>query len=119
MVETIWCTACECYVDARLTSGKEIYPHRPDLADIPMWRCDACHNYVGTHWKSKEPLKPLGVIADRDIMNARRHIHALLDPMWKTGRIRRGRAYKYISKHLGYSYHTGEIRTIEEARKVW
>jgi hypothetical protein len=115
----VYCTGCEDDVDARLTDGAERYPHRPDLADIPFWRCDTCGNYVGCHHKTKTPTKPLGCIATPQILDARKKIHALLDPLWKSGKIKRGRAYAYVSKRLGYQYHNGEIRTLEEARQVY
>lgn len=115
----IYCTGCETDVQARLTDGKERYPHRPDLYDIPFWRCDTCGNYVGCHHKTKERTKPLGVIATPEILNARKKIHALLDPLWKTKRIKRSQAYAYVTKRLGYTYHNGEIRTMEEAREIY
>jgi Protein of unknown function (DUF3268). len=117
----IYCTGCEKDVDARLTTGAECYPYRPDLALIPFWRCDTCGNYVGCHYKTRKPTTPLGCIATPEILNARRHIHALLDPLWKSKKISRGEAYGYISgkMKLGRSYHTAEIRSIEEAREVY
>jgi hypothetical protein len=74
---------------------------------------------VGCHHKTKTPTKPLGCIATPEILNARKKIHALLDPLWKSGVISRGRIYGYVSKQLGYTYHNGEIRSIEEARKIY
>lgn len=115
----IYCTGCLTTVDARLTNGKERYPHRPDLYDLPFWKCDTCDNYVGCHHKTDNPTRPLGVIATKDILEARKRIHALLDPLWKSGKIKRGQAYAYVSKQLGYTYHNGEIRSIDEARKIW
>lgn len=115
----IYCTGCECDVQARLTNGKERYPHRPDLYDLPFWKCDTCRNYVGCHHKTGTPTKPLGVIATKEILEARKKIHALLDPLWKNKRIKRGQVYAYVSNRLGYNYHNGEIRTIEEARDVY
>jgi hypothetical protein len=50
----------------------------------------------------------------------RKQIHALLDPLWKTGKIKRGKLYAQLVEALGVKrYHTGEIRTIEEARNVY
>lgn len=122
----IYCTGCETDVEARLTDGKERYPHRPDLYDLPFWRCDGCGNYVGCHHKTKDRTKPLGVIATPEILDARKKIHALLDPLWKSKRIKRGQAYAYVTnrmiKHTGnqtYQYHNGEIRTLEEARQIY
>lgn len=116
---TIYCTGCIGDVEARLTDGRERYPHRPDLAHIPFWKCDACGNYVGCHWKTSKPHRPLGCIATPEILDARKKIHALLDPLWKSGKIKRGQAYAHVSKRLGYPYHNGEIRSIEEARQIY
>ena len=33
--------------------------------------------------------------------------------------MRRGAVYDWLRVRLGYSYHTAEIKTIEEARKVY
>lgn len=115
----IYCTGCVKDVDARLTDGRERYPHRSDLFDIPFWRCDGCGNYVGCHHKTKTPTKPLGCIATREILDARKIIHSLLDPLWKSKRISRGQAYAYVTRRLGYQYHNGEIRTVEEARTIY
>jgi hypothetical protein len=115
----IYCTGCSRDVDARLTDGKERYPHRKDLYDIPFWRCDACGNYVGCHYKTKESTRPLGCIATPEILDARKRLHRLLDPLWKNGKINRKEAYKYVSDRLGYQYHNGEIKTLEEARNIY
>ncbi len=115
----IWCCACNKHVDARLTDGAECYPHRPDLADVPRWKCDTCLNHVGTHHKTKDRTKPLGVIPSKEITKARMHIHALIDPVWKKGKISRKSLYAKISEALGHEYHTGEIKTIDEAKTVY
>lgn len=112
----VYCCGCKAVVNARLTSGGEIYPHRYDLAKLPFWRCDRCMNYVGCH---KGTQQPLGVIATPELMGARRRIHQLLDPIWQSGKISRRKLYQKISDELGYSYHTAEIRSLEEARRVW
>jgi hypothetical protein len=116
----IWCCGCECEVDARLADGAEIYPHRKYLAALPFWRCDTCRNFVGCHHKTKEPTKPLGVIPTPEIKAARQHIHRILDPIWKSGRVRRGTVYARIANHMGWNeYHTAELRSLADARKVY
>lgn len=115
----IFCCGCEKEVDARLTDGSEIYPHRGDLATLPFWKCDECGNYVGCCYKTNTPTKPLGNIPTPEMRNARKHIHAILDPIWKSGKVQRGTLYGMISDKLGYQYHTAELRTIDEARRVW
>lgn len=115
----IMCCGCGDKVIARLTSGKEIYPHRKDLHNLPFWKCDVCGNYVGCHHKTKNPTEPLGNIPTPDLRNARNHIHAILDPLWKTKKYKRSELYQKISDYMGFGYHTAQIRSIDEARKVY
>ena len=115
----IYCCECKKEVDALLVWGSEVYPHREDLQELPFWRCDTCRNFVGCHHKTKNRTKPLGVIASKEIKNARIHIHAILDPLWQKKRIPRGVLYGKMNEALGCPYHTAEIRCIEEARKIY
>lgn len=115
----LWCCACADYVTARLTDGAEVYPHRADLADLPFWRCDECGNWVGCHHKTKNRTKPLGNIPSPELKKARGHIHALIDPLWKSKRIGRSELYQRMSAKLGWNYHTASLRTIDEAREAY
>ena len=118
-VKDIYCCGCAKKVLARLTDGTEIYPHRPDLASLPFWKCDTCNNFVGCHHKTKDRTRPLGCISTPELKNARIHIHQLLDPIWQNKVMPRKKLYSLISGRLGRKYHTANIRTIEEARKVY
>lgn len=115
----IYCTGCERDVEARLTDGTERYPHRPDLASIPFWKCDTCGAYVGCHHKTAQRTRPMGTLATPEMLEARKAIHALIDPIWQSNEFARAQVYAAIKKQLGYNYHTGELRTMDEARKVW
>ena len=116
----IHCCGCEATVQARLTDGREIYPHRPDLGNLPFWKCDACGNHVGCHHKTKDRTKPLGVIPTPEITNARKHIHRILDPLWRGGRFKRRELYAMVAERLGIAeYHTAEIRSLEEGRRAY
>jgi hypothetical protein len=115
----LWRCQCQTDVEARLTSGAETYPHRPDLADVPRWICDGCKNHVGTHHKTDNPTRPLGNIPSPEIKQARIHIHNLIDPAWKSKRVKRRAIYEHLSSVVGREYHTAEIRTIDEARDVY
>ncbi|MDY6990680.1 MAG: zinc-finger-containing protein [Thermodesulfobacteriota bacterium] len=115
----IFCCGCREKVDARLADGAEIYPHRLDLYNLPFWKCDGCGNHVGCHHKTKNETRPLGCIPTPEIKNARMEIHKIIDPLWKSGRVDRKTLYAAISEHLGWTYHTAKIRSIDEARKVW
>lgn len=115
----IFCCACATDIPARLTDGREIYPHRPDLFDLPFWRCDTCRNHVGCHHKTADRTNPLGCIPDAEMKKARSHIHARLDPIWKEKRLDRKHLYARLTEVLGRQYHTAELRTIAEARAVY
>ena len=115
----IYCVCCSCDVNALLVDGSVIYPHREDLHKLPFWQCPKCSNYVGCHHKTKKKTKNLGVIPTKEIREARIHIHSLLDPLWKSGNIKRGELYNMISKRLGFKYHSADIRSIPEARFVY
>lgn len=119
MTKKIFCTGCNKDVIAQLTNGEEMYPQRKDLYDIPFWICDTCKAFVGCHWKTNQPTKPLGVLATQELKDARKSIHAVLDPFWRSGKIGRGRAYAYVSNRIGKEYHNGEIRSVEEARSIY
>lgn len=116
----LYCCGCQKDVSPRLTDGREIYPHRDDLFSLPFWKCDGCGNHVGCHHKTKYRTKPLGNIPTKEIRNARQHIHKILDPIWKEKSMPRGKVYAIIARELGCQrYHTAEIKSVEEARKVY
>jgi hypothetical protein len=114
----IYCCGCNQEVTARLTDGAEIYPHRSDLHCLPFWKCDRCGNYVGCHHKTENRTRPLGCIPTEEIRKARKEIHKVLDPIWRSGCVDRKALYAAISEHLGWTFHTAKIRSTEEARKV-
>lgn len=109
----IYCVACAGIVDARLTNGAEIYPHRKDLADLPFWICDMCSNYVGCHHKSNNPTQPKGDIPTPEVRKYRTTLHRLIDPLWQSNKIKRKHLYARMSEALGYTYHTASIRDEE------
>lgn len=115
----IFCTGCGEEVEALLVNGAVIYPHRKDLKELPFWQCGTCKSYVGCHHKTKDREKPKGVLATAEMRTARKHIHALLDPLWKGSSIDRKEIYRRISEKIGYKYHTAELRSIEEARRAY
>lgn len=115
----IFCVQCKKHVDARLTNGGEIYPHRSDLHTLPFWACDGCGNFVGCHHKTDDRTRPLGNIPTKELRNARKHIHAVLDPLWKGGKYKRKEVYQILSDMLGRPYHTAELQSIDEARMVY
>lgn len=118
IVMRLYCCGCRAEVAARLTDGKEVYTHRPDLYSMPFWKCDACRNFVGCHHKTKERTKPLGCIPTRAVKDARKKIHAIIDPLWQSKTMARGKIYSELSKVLGREYHTAELRSVAECNLI-
>ena len=114
----IHCCGCGKKVDARLTDGEEIYPHLSDLRKNPFWKCDACGNYVGTHNKTGNPTKPLGVIPTPELRKVRQRIHRMVDELWREGFLTRKEAYREMSRYTGRRYHTADIASMDEAEKA-
>lgn len=112
----IYCVKCRKNRNCELVTGKEIYPHRPDLYELCFYKCPKCGNYVGCH---KGTNRPLGVIPTPELRQARMKVHAKLDPLWKNGIIERNKLYKMLSDELGYKYHTAETRSIEQCLQVY
>lgn len=107
----IWCCSCARDVEARLTTGAETYPHRPDLHEIHSWKCDHCGCHVGCH---RGTTRPLGCIPTPELARQRRKVHGLMDPLWRGGGMHRREVYARLSAVLGRPYHTADLRDAEE-----
>lgn len=96
MIDSILCNYCQG--KAALVGGKEIYPHRPDLYGKYFYLCRPCDAYVGCHPETKNAL---GRVANFELRRAKNRAHAAFDPIWKSGRMKRGQAYLWLSESLG------------------
>lgn len=114
----VYCCACESLVEPRLTNGAEIYPHRPDLSSLPFWIHDDCKNFVGCHHKTKDRTRPLGCIPTPEIKELRKQVHKEIDWLWRDIGIPRKEVYGAMSKAIGKEFHSAEIRSVDEARKI-
>ena len=110
----IYCCSCEEDVEAKLVQGVDMFPVRDDLGEKYYWQCPECGCFTGTHEGSKKH-KPLGSIATREIKQYRMNLHDLIDPLWKSKYMTRKQVYKLISDELGYTYHTGDVGSVEDA----
>lgn len=119
MYQKIFCCACDRNVTARLTNGSEVYSHRADLKEVPFWICDDCNNFVGCHYKTVNKTVPLGCIATDEIKQIRKKIHAVLDPIWKSGKISRKALYRKVSDQIGYNFHAALIRNAKEGERIY
>lgn len=75
--------------------------------------CKDCDAYVGTH---NNTTRPLGTMANKELRNKRKEVHALIDPLWKDGKYARSVVYGRLSDALGRNVHVGEsdIKMCEE-----
>lgn len=112
---TVYCQHCD--TEAELVRGLKIYPHRPDLSGKKFWECPACGAYSGCH---PGTIKPLGAPSNAILRRAKVSAHAAFDPLWKTGKMKRGDAYGYLADKLGIpksECHIGWMN-LEMARRV-
>lgn len=119
----VTCPYCGC--DAELVGGAEIYPHRADLHGQWFWRCAPCVAYVGCHKPNPkmgfDGTQPLGRLANAELRKAKTEAHAAFDPLWKTGKLSRRKAYAWLAGSLGIPIsecHIGEFDVTTCARVV-
>jgi len=112
----IYCCKCRKHVNAELTTGQTVYPHRTDLYKNKYYICPHCKSYVGCH---NNTTRPLGCIPTNELKIARRKLHNKMDPLWKEGKISRKELYNRISKELGYTYHNGQTKTVQECLFIY
>lgn len=128
-----------CSQPAHLVTGREVYPHRPDLHDRVLWKCTACTAWVGCH-RGGDGSRPLGTPANLELRNARGILHErAFDPLWKTAiqtgdyepegtgaahailGAARTRCYLYLAHHMGLDIkacHIGMF-TLAQCREAW
>lgn len=100
-----WSVICPyCQHLATLVQGRVLYPNRPDLHGRHFWRCEPCDAHVGCHQaghRQGDGTKPLGRLANADLRVAKRLAHAMFDPLWQSGRMKRRDAYSWLADALG------------------
>lgn len=76
-----------------------------------VYHCDPCNARVGTH---KGTDRPLGTMANVHLRVLRTKCHALIDPYWKSGRIKRGEVYRRMAKAMGLPKEKAHIGMFNE-----
>ena len=102
-----------CNKPAEWKDNAEVYGRRYGKSYM-CYHCRDCDTMVGCHNNTKVPL---GTMVGKELRQLRRAVHAKIDPLWRSGKMKRGHVYSRISKALGYTYHTGEADE-ETCRKV-
>lgn len=107
-----WAPVCPyCQELSKLVGGEELYPHRPDLYSLVFYKCRPCEAYVGCH---KGTVQPLGRLANAELRLLRSNAHALFDPLWKRGDMKRSEAYAWLANQLGIAGELCHIGMFDE-----
>ena len=87
-----------CGMPAALTTGRILYPKRPELKSRVFYFCAPCQAWVGCHRKT---MKPMGTLAKADLRGLRMAVHRCFDPLWKEWPFgNRDEAYAWLGKVL-------------------
>jgi len=94
-----------CKVKAKLVKGEQIYGSFNRAAKDNFWLCLLCGAYVSAHKENKEygfdGTEPMGMLANRDLRQARIAVHKMFDELWTSGKWGRGKAYAWFSVRMG------------------
>jgi len=101
-----------CKKEAKWVENKEVYGINYGRSFM-CWYCKDCDSYVGCHNNTK---KPLGTMANKELRGWRIKAHAVIDPLWRNGEMKRHEVYKMLADEFGRVIHIGEsnIRTCKE-----
>lgn len=86
-----------CNQPAKLVDSAVVYGGR-SYGNI--WDCRPCDAYVGVH-KNNDKNMPLGRLANAELRAWKIKAHAAFDPIWKDGRMSRGKAYALLQELMG------------------
>jgi len=82
----------------------------------PVYICGnypTCNAYVGTH---RGTTKPLGSLANGELRWLRKVCHAAFDPIWRTGRMKRKEAYRWMREALELDEDEAHIAMFDEVK---
>lgn len=102
-----------CGKPAPWVENKEVYGRNYGRSYM-CYYCKDCDTYVGCHNNTRQPL---GTMANKELRELRKKVHAKIDPMWNGDKFVRGKLYAFITNQLGYQYHTGESN-VETCNKI-
>lgn len=93
-----------CHKQAKWCENKEVYGKNYGRSYM-IWLCKDCNAYVGCHKNSKNPL---GTMANSELRKWRIKTHSVIDPLWKSGEVKRYEVYKMLKETFGKEIHIGE-----------
>jgi len=89
-----------CHQNAKWCENKEKYGRNYGRSYM-CYYCQPCDAYVGCHENSR---KALGTMANKELRELRKKCHALFDPLWKSGKMKRNQAYQYLVDVTGVKH---------------
>lgn len=112
-VENLICPYCN--KESEWVENKAVYGKNYGKSYM-MYLCKPCNAYVGCHENTR---KPLGIMVNAEGREWKKKAHELFDPLWKSGKMSRGKAYELLKSHFGKDIHIGEsdIKTCKEIIK--
>jgi hypothetical protein len=83
-----------CGKESELIDSAEIY----GISYGPIYICRDCDAYVGCYTGTTNAL---GMLANKELREAKKRAHHYLDQLWMPNRTKRYRTYTWLSKQLG------------------
>ena len=102
-----------CGKEAEWCENKAIYGKNYGKSYM-CYFCKPCDAYVGCHQNTR---KPLGTMANAELRDWRKKAHAVIDPLWKDGKMKRSQVYSMLYREFGREVHIGES-DIETCKKI-
>jgi len=90
-----------CGANAKLHPASVVYGEMTLDNHAYVYVCDrypACDAYVGAH---KESKLPMGTLANGDLRSKRIRAHHAFDQLWKSGRMTKKEAYRWLQMQFG------------------
>jgi hypothetical protein len=104
-----------CGKEAVWVENKEIYGR--NYGDSYMvWWCKPCDAFVGCHKNTRVPKGRF--LAKRELREARKLAHSIIDPLWKSGRYSRNKVYMELARAFKRQVHVGDTETPEECHEI-
>ena len=104
-----------CGQPAEWVENKEVYGKNYGSSYM-IWLCRPCDAYVGCHQNTKQPKGRF--LAKTDLREARMKAHAVIDPLWQSGKYSRRIVYVRLAEAFGKQVHVGETETPEECEEI-
>lgn len=81
-----------------------------------IWLCRTCDAFVGCHKNTRVPKGRF--LAKRDLREARKRAHLVIDPLWQDGRYSRKFIYRELKNAFGREVHVGDTETPAECDEI-